>query len=355
MEFVAEAALIALREGLEALLIIGILLGLVRKMGRSDATRHVWTGFVAGCAAALVLGVLAQTALLGFYATGGAEIFELLAAFVAVVILTYMVFWMWDHTRELMSTMRAKVEAALTAGALATIAMLAFWSVLREGVEVVLFYSVLWSRYPASDLLLSGAVGFLASAAIVASILSRTRKVNLRAFFGITGGLLVLVAGGLLVHSLAALTVLGVIPAAPAIWDTSGLVADESAIGHVLHALTGYTEAPTLLQMVVYSGYVLGFGGAYLWGLGLFHTPSTSGRVVSKPRIAAFLVAVSVVVAAVSAGAANPTDRLAEHSPSEEEKEGAIGNHSHAPAVDQSHALSALAAAPMPPSPGMHP
>src|SRR5687767_6583519 len=133
MAFVAEAALIALREGLEALLITGILLGLVTKLGRPDARKHVWLGFAAALVASVALGFVVHRYLLSaFEERGGGEWFELVAALSAVAVLTYMVVWMWKHTRSIMTTVRAEVEGLLTRGALMGIVFLTFASVIRE-------------------------------------------------------------------------------------------------------------------------------------------------------------------------------------------------------------------------------
>ena len=307
MVFVTEAALIALREGLEALLITGILLGLVTKLGRPDARKHVWFGFAAAVAASIALGYVVQRFLLEpFEERGGAEWFELAAVAVAVVILTYMVFWMWQHTRALMVTMREQVQRALTRGALLGVVLLTFASVVREGVEVVLFYSALAARSTAFDLAWSGLVGFAASAAIVWVILTGARRFNLQGFFALTGVILVFVAGGLLVHGISAAMGLGLLPPAPRVWDTSALLPDDSALGRVLHALVGYASTPTLVQALVYFGYVFGVGGVYLWKIGAFHHRTPAGRSVRRTPAAAAVIAGILVLSAVGMGAANP-------------------------------------------------
>lgn len=307
MAFVTEAALIALREGLEALLITGILLGLVTKLGRPDARKHVWLGFGAAVIASVALGFVVQRFLLEpFEERGGAEWFELAAVAVAVVILTYMVFWMWQHTRSLMTTMREQVQRALTRGALLGVVLLTFASVVREGVEVVLFYGALATRASAFDLAWSGLVGFVASAAIVWLILTGARRFNLQGFFALTGVLLVFVAGGLLVHGISAAMGLGLIPPAPRVWDTSGQLPDDSALGRVLHALVGYASTPTLVQALVYFGYVFGVGGLYLWKLGAFHRRTPAGRTLRRAPATAALIAGILVLSAVGMGAANP-------------------------------------------------
>lgn len=318
--FVPEAALIALREGLEALLITGILLGLVTKLGRPDARRHVWAGFFAASLASLALGWAVQRWLLdAFEERGGAEWFELGAVVVAVVVLTYMVFWMWSHTRALVATMREKVAGMLTGGALLGIVLLTFASVIREGLEVVLFYGALAGRYAPVDLAWSGAVGLLASAALVLLILKGAQRFDLQGFFGVTGMLLVFVAAGLLVHGAMAAMSLGLLPPAPALWDTSAFLGEDSPGGRVAHALVGYAATPTLLQALLYFGYVLGIGGWYLWSLGAFHRRTTQGRVVRRGRAAAALLVLLLVVATVGAGAASPGALVTGHHHDEED------------------------------------
>lgn len=181
---------------------------------------------------------------------------------------------MWQHTRALLGSVRRKVAAALGAGSLAAIAALTFASVVREGLEVVLFSAALAPRYPALDLAWSGALGFALSAGIVWAILRGAARIDLQRFFAVTGLLLVLMAAGLLVHAVHAATDLGLLGPAPALWDLSPWLPDEGAAGRVLHALVGYTAAPTLPQALLYFGYVFGAGGAYLGSL----APSTVAR-----------------------------------------------------------------------------
>lgn len=306
MPFVPEAALIALREGLEAFLIVGILLGLVLKMGRPDAKRWVWLGLAGGIAASLIVGLLVQAFLLDtFEERGGAEWFELVAALAAVGVLTYMVFWMWKHTRSLMATLGKKVRDALTANTLWVIAFLVFASVLREGLEVVLFYGALAGRYEGFDLAWSGIIGMVLSVGIVVAILKSTMRFDLQKFFAITGLLLVFIAAGLLVHSVHAATDLGLLDHADAVWDTSGALSDDSVAGRVLHALVGYTSQPTLLQAALYFGYLFGVGIAYLASLGAYRAAS---RRTGALRIAATVAVVLLAATATTVGAFNPIE-----------------------------------------------
>ena len=308
MAFVPEAVLIALREGLEAFLITGILLGLVAKLGRPDARKHVWLGFGAAVAVSAVLGFVIQRFLLdAFEARGGGELFELVAALVAVVVLTYMVLWMWSHTRTLLASVRRKVSTALDDGKLFAIAFLAFVSVLREGVEVVLFYGALAARSSVFDVVWSGMVGFVLSALLVWAILAGARRLDLQKFFAVTGALLVFIAAGLLVHGVHAAAEIGLLPEGAPLWNTGDAIPDDRADGRILHALFGYTAAPTLLQALLYFGYVFGVGGWYLWNLGLFHVREGKARRVHPVRVGVAAALLVLALVAVGVGAAVPT------------------------------------------------
>lgn len=302
--FVTEAALIALREGLEAFLIVGILLGFVTKLGRPDARKWVWLGLALGIAASLLIGLLVQVFLLdAFENRGGAAWFELIAALVAVGVLTYMVFWMWKHTRSLMVGLRQRIGEALSKNTLGVIVLLTFASVVREGLEVVLFYGALAGRNAAFDLAWSGLGGAVVSIGIVVLILRTTVSFNLQKFFGITGALLIFVAAGLLVHSVHAATDLGLLAPGDALWDTSGTISDDGALGRVLHALFGYAATPTLLQAILYFGYLFGVGIPYVASLGAFRTPEKRLR---KPAVAAALILIWVASIGTAFGAADP-------------------------------------------------
>ncbi len=315
MAFVTEAALIALREGLEALLITGILLGLVTRLGRPDARKHVWLGFASAVGVSVLAGWLIQRYLYAtFEEAGGGAWFELIAALLAVVTLTYMVFWMWSHTTQVIGKAKDKVATALTAGSLATIVFITFISVVREGLETVLFYSALAGQYSPIELALSGLVGFVVSAGLVYLVLKTSRKIGLKRFFTATGIFLLVVAAMLLTHVVGAITELGWIAPQAAIWDTSAFIADDSIAGRLLHATLGYTAAPSLLQAVLYFGYLFVAGGAYLWINGVFHRSTTQGRQLLGRRVAVAAVVVLLVVSVVGAGAANPTATLAGHS-----------------------------------------
>lgn len=334
MAFVTEAALIALREGLEALLITGILLGLVTRLGRPDVRKHVWAGFAAAVGTSVLAGWAIQRYLLtAFEERGWGAAFELVAALAAVATLLYMVFWMWSHTAKVLSEAKDRVKTALTTGSLATIVFITYISTVREGLETVLFYSALTGQDTVVDILASGALGFAASAILVYVILRTTRNVSVRRFFTATGLWLIIVAAMLTTHAVSAATELGLLDPAPAIWDTSAFLAADSVLGRILHAAVGYMPAPTLLQALTYFGTLFGAGLTYLYQQGTFTQNTTDGREPLTRRVATAAIAVLLVGSLVATAAANPTDRM-------------IAGHSHG--GEDAHADAAPTGADLP-------
>jgi high-affinity iron transporter len=281
------ALLIGLREGLEALLILGILLGILRRLGHADRSRAVWVGAGLGVLASVAVGLLVEAMFSAWFETTGAAVFEVVVALAAVGILTYMVLWMHKHTLTLVATVKEKAGRAAAEGRWGFIGGLAFFTVFREGLETVLFYGARLSAVGWPVLLVSGAIGFAISALLAYLIFRLTVKVSLRAFFGITGFMLILVAAGLLVHVVHAASDLGWIPHGEPLWDTSGALPDDGHwLGGPLHALVGYEDQPTALQLLLYVGYVVGVGGWYASRL----SPAPRQAAVAKAAGAALIV-----------------------------------------------------------------
>lgn len=188
------AFLITLREGLEIAIVLAILVSYLVKTGRGSEVAAVWRG--AGLAAGLcvIAGIVINAAVGGLHGSVEKGV-EAVIALAAASVLTWMIFWMREHSRTMGAQLRSQVEAATTAGALAVIA---FVAVLREGLETVLFLlSAETSSSSGSGVVLGGLIGLALSAVLGRVFYSAGHRLNLRTFFNVTGILLILFAAGL--------------------------------------------------------------------------------------------------------------------------------------------------------------
>jgi high-affinity iron transporter len=193
-----------------------------------------------------------------------AEIFEAVVALLAVGVLTWMVLWMQRQSRGVKGELEQKADEAISSGQAFALGSLAFVSVLREGVETSLFLSAL--LVTSRDVLLfPGAIlGLIISAAITYLLFRFAIRLNLRNFFIATGIFLILIAAGLIGHSVMALQDIGWLPIGTAIvWNLQALISNEGLAGRLLHAFVGYEAAPTLLMVFAYALYVVLFGGQF--------------------------------------------------------------------------------------------
>ena len=265
-----DATLIALRESLEAFLILSILAGMAVKFGRPEARRPLLAGALAAVALSVVAGVAIDALARDFFETSGsAELFEGVATLVAVVILTYMVVWMYRHTVTLVGELHQRARAAFAVGASGVLFTLAFVAVAREGLETVLFYATLASSTPASDLLLSAIVGIGASAIVAALVFTGIVRLDFQKFFAITGLLLVVFAGGLLATTIHEFAEVGILPETPHAWNTESILDQHSTTGSLVKAVFGYRESPTYAEAGAYFLYVLALGTWYMRGIRL--------------------------------------------------------------------------------------
>jgi len=262
------AFLVAVREGIEAALIISILLAYLKQIDATDRQNLVWWG----TGLAVVVSVLVGTVIFmaGAEFEGKAEeVFEGLVTLAAVGVLTWMIFWMRRQGARVKSELQERVDTALLTGGFA-LAALAFVAVLREGVETALFIFAA-AKGTAVD---SGGVGGqvlgatlgLAVAVALGVLLYRGGlKLNLRSFFRITGLLLIVVAAGLFGFALHELQEAGWLPMlAGTAFDISGTLPDDSGVGGILRAIFGYQANPTWLELTGWIGYLVIVGGLFL-------------------------------------------------------------------------------------------
>lgn len=291
--------LIGLREGLEAALVVGILVAYLRRLGRRDALPKMWAGV--GLAVALALGIGAILTFGAYELTFQAQ--ELIGgglSLVAVAMVTWMIFWMQRAGRTMKATLEGGIDRALTVGGLWALIAIGFVSVAREGIETtLLLWSMVQSFGDAPSALLGALLG-LSVAVLLGWLISRgALRLDLRRFFAWTGGFLVIVAAGVLAYALMDLQEAGALPgpftaAAPLdpvtgavavgaagfpfgwAFDVSAAIAPGGALASVLQATVGFMPAMTWLQVLAWGLYILVVGGLYLRGLRSAR-PSTRG------------------------------------------------------------------------------
>jgi high-affinity iron transporter len=251
------AFLLSLREGLEAALIIGILLGALRKVNRPDLKSAVW----AGTAAALLVSLAAGGALaaLGFSLEGQVEyVFEGITMLLAAALLTWMIFWMNRQGRFLRAEMEGKVrQAAASAASRGALFGLAFLAVVREGIELALFLTAAAFALQGGAIWLGAVLGLGTAVLLGYLVFSSTRRLDLRRFFQVTGVLLLLFAAGLVAHGVHEFNEAGWIPAViEHVWDINPYLDEKSALGEILKALFGYNGNPSLTEVLAYLAYL---------------------------------------------------------------------------------------------------
>ena len=257
---------IYLREGIEASMIVAILLSYLKQINKREHFRDVFLGVAAACVLIVAGGVAAYLLIDQYNGSNVQTYFETVTYLVAAAFLTVMTFWMHKHARTMSAELRARGEVALSRGNRFGLGVLAFQAVGREGLETMVFTLALvfaGSRQAPTPnhgrLLLVGAMAGLVVALILAFAMYRLgAKLNLRRFFRVLGVLLMVFAAGLLADAVQNLQQLGWLPfARHVLWNSSGALAEGSNVGDVLHQLVGYADHPTVLQAVVWVLYVV--------------------------------------------------------------------------------------------------
>jgi high-affinity iron transporter len=250
------AGLITLREGLEAALIVGIVLSVLRRLGQADRSRPVWVGVVSAGAVSVAAGLALNA--LGVALEGrGEEIFEGVAMVVASCVLTWMIFWMQRQGRHIQAELELDVRRAAGAGSAWALFSLAFVAVVREGIETVLFLTAAAFSTTPAQTLVGGAVGLMVSIVLGWLIFAVGKRLDVRAFFQITSVLLILFAAGLVAHGVHELQEAKLLPTVVEhVWDLNDILDEQSGLGTFLKALFGYNGNPSLLEVITYGAYL---------------------------------------------------------------------------------------------------
>ncbi len=249
--------LITLREGLEAALIIGIILAYLARTDNRQAFKAVWIGTSLAILTSLIAGVTFWRLSVEF--SGRAEeIFEGLAMFVAVGVLTWMIFWMRKQSIDIKAHLHTQLQSVLTSGSSLGLVLLAFAVVVREGIETVLFLFAATRGVESPVLSTIGGFAGLAIAIVIGySIYKGSSKLNLRTFFNATSLVLIVFAAGLLGHGIHEFIEAGLIPPiVEHIWDINHILPEKGTFGLFLKAIFGYNGNPALVEVIAYLVYL---------------------------------------------------------------------------------------------------
>ena len=249
--------LIGLREGLEASLIVGILVAYLVRIERRDLLVQVWLGVGIAIAVSLGFGALLTLGPQGL-SFEAQEIIGGSLSIVAVGLITWMIFWMGKTARHLRGHLEGSMDKAIAVGKGAVIAM-ALLAVGREGLETSLF---LWAGIQSagsSTAPILGATLGLAVAIVLGWLVYRgAARINLRVFFQWTGVFLIIVASGVLAYGVHDLQEAGVLPGLNTLaFDVSGTITADSVLGTVLKGVFNFSPATTVLEAVAWVLYVV--------------------------------------------------------------------------------------------------
>lgn len=249
--------LLSLREGIEAALIIGIVIGALKKINRTDWVKTVWFGAVCATAVSLLAAIVLNE--FGTSLDGEAEkIFEGLTMLAAAGVLTWMIFWMSHQARYLRSELESGVHQAVSLTGQGALLLLAFTAVVREGIELALFLNVSAMATGTQATLTGGLIGLGTAILLGWTLYAGILRLDLGRFFQITGVLLVLFAAGLVAHGVHEFNELGWIPPIiEPVWDLNPLLNEKSSFGQLLTALFGYNANPSLSEILAYTGYFI--------------------------------------------------------------------------------------------------
>ena len=249
--------LIGLREGLEAGLVVGILIAYLVKIGRRDVLPRIWLGVGLAVALSLGLGCLLTFGTYGL-SFAAQELIGGLLSIVAAGFVTWMIFWMLRTARGLSRELRSEVDSHLT-GAGWGLVLVAFLAVGREGLETALF---IWAAVQASGSttlpLIGASLGIVVSVVLAYLIYRGVLTINLSKFFTYTGVFLIVVAGGVLAYGVHDLQEAGFLPGLNTLaFDVSAAVPPDSWYGTLLKGVFNFSPATTVFEAVAWAAYVV--------------------------------------------------------------------------------------------------
>ena len=265
--FLTTGLLTGLREGVEAALIVSIILAYLAKTGNQRHFGKIWLGAGAAIALSVAIGLVLFVTIGGFEEPAE-QIFEGFAMLIAAAVVTWMLFWMRRTAANIKGQLHAGVDRALVEGGIFGLSILAFTAVIREGIETALFLmgQATAAGSEASSTLVGAIIGLAIAVAIGYGLYRGARVINLRTFFSWTGIALIFIAAGLLSHGIHEFIEAGWVTfGTGTAFDISGILPHEAepetgalgVIGSILRALVGYTSTPEWITFAAWLVYIV--------------------------------------------------------------------------------------------------
>lgn len=256
--------LIGLREGLEAALIVAILVAYLVKLDRREVLPRLWTGVGAAAGVSVIAALLLQFASENL-SERAAEAFAGVMSLLAVALITWMIFWMAQHARHLKSHLHGEVDRSLEAGTW-TLAIVAFLAVVREGLETALFLWTGITSVGGAGTAVSGAILGLLTAVLIGFVVYRGMvRLNLGRLFTWTGAALVIVAAGILTYAVHEFQELGWLPGEDATaFNISATMSPDSFAGTVLRGAVNFRPVMSWVEVAIWLAYVVPTMALYL-------------------------------------------------------------------------------------------
>jgi high-affinity iron transporter len=247
--------LLSLREGIEAALVIGIIIGVLNKTHHRELRPAVWRGVILAVVLSFAFGIGINA--IGMEFTGYFEkVFEGLAMLLAAAVLTWMILWMRNQGGQIQRELETRTLQATVKGGTSALFALAFLAVFREGIELVLFLIAARMASDTISVIIGAGLGLGAAIMLGWLLFASTRRLNLKRFFQVTNILLLFFAAGMVAYGVHELIEAGWIPAIiDPLWDINHILSDKSEVGSLLKALFGYNGNPALTEVIAYLGY----------------------------------------------------------------------------------------------------
>jgi len=264
--------IISLREGIEAALVIAIMIAYLRRSNQRELTRYVLGGAIAAIVSSMAIAIL-MGMLWGTFEGPLLAVFEGTVVLIAALLLTTMIIWMWQIGSGVTSEIEDSVNRRTAQNSGIGVALLAFAFVLREGVELVLFTMAL-AIQDGPETYLGVAIGLTLAMGVGLAIHQGSLKLSLKAFFNWTSVLLVLFAAGMMAYGIHELQEAGLFLIGPLeVWNINPpqlpdgsypLLHEKGFVGAMFKALFGYNGNPSALEVIVYIGYLVVLSFYYL-------------------------------------------------------------------------------------------